>query len=77
MNKADVVIIGGGAAGYFAALACAEAAPGKKVVILERAGSPLAKVKISGGGRCNVSHACYEPVKLITFYLRTVSYAIF
>lgn len=68
MNKADVVIIGGGAAGYFAALACAEAAPGKKVVILERAGSPLAKVKISGGGRCNVSHACYEPVKLITFY---------
>ena len=64
----DVLIIGGGAAGYFAALICAEAAPGAKIVILERAGSPLAKVKISGGGRCNVTHACYEPAKLVTFY---------
>jgi predicted Rossmann fold flavoprotein len=68
INQSDVLIIGGGAAGYFAALICAEAAPGAKIVILERAGSPLAKVKISGGGRCNVTHASYEPAKLVTFY---------
>ncbi len=68
--QSDVVIIGGGAAGYFAALICAEAAPGAKIVIFERAGSPLGKVRISGGGRCNVTHACYEPAKLVTFYPR-------
>ena len=68
INKSDVLIIGGGAAGYYAALICAEAAPGAKIVILERAGSPLGKVRISGGGRCNVTHACYEPIKLVTFY---------
>lgn len=67
-HKADAVIIGGGAAGYFTALVCAESAPGSRVVILERAGSPLGKVKISGGGRCNVTHDCYDAAKLVTFY---------
>jgi len=55
-----IVIAGGGAAGFFAAIACAEAAPDAEVVILEKSAQLLSKVKISGGGRCNVTHACFE-----------------
>ena len=53
--------MGGGAAGFFAAIACAEACPTAGVVVLEKTAHFLAKVKISGGGRCNVTHACFEP----------------
>ncbi|HNO94398.1 MAG TPA: aminoacetone oxidase family FAD-binding enzyme, partial [Anaerolineales bacterium] len=66
----DVIIIGGGAAGFFAAIRCAEENPNQRVLILEKASQPLGKVLISGGGRCNVTHACFEPAKLITFYPR-------
>lgn len=66
----DLVVVGGGAAGYFAAIACAESAPSAKVTILEKAKNALGKVKISGGGRCNVTHACFEPRELVKFYPR-------
>jgi len=66
----DVVIVGGGAAGIFAAINVANNNPNLKVVVLEKTGQLLAKVKISGGGRCNVTHACFEPKELIKFYPR-------
>jgi predicted Rossmann fold flavoprotein len=66
----DVVIIGGGPAGFFAALRYAELKPGTRVLILEKAQTTLGKVLISGGGRCNVTHACFDPMQLIGFYPR-------
>ena len=66
----DLVVIGAGAGGCFAAIRLAEFYPGAKICILEAARKPLSKVEISGGGRCNVTHACYEPEKLITYYPR-------
>lgn len=63
-------IIGGGAAGIFAAIAAKEANPSARVTVLERSGQFLAKVKISGGGRCNVTHACFEPRELVKRYPR-------
>jgi len=65
-----VVIIGGGAAGYFAAIACAEANPEAEIILLEKGKDVLGKVLISGGGRCNVTHACFDPRELVTFYPR-------
>ncbi len=65
-----VVIIGGGAAGFFAAINCAEKNPGYKITILEKSSSLLNKVKISGGGRCNVTHACFDARELVKFYPR-------
>lgn len=69
-TKWDVVVVGGGAAGFFAAIRCAEMNPDLRVLILEKASQTLGKVLISGGGRCNVTHACFEPAKLITYYPR-------
>ena len=66
----DVIVVGGGPAGFFAAIRCAELNPKLDVLILERASQTLGKVLISGGGRCNVTHACFEPEKLVTFYPR-------
>lgn len=66
----DVVIAGGGPAGFFAAIHCAELNPNLRLLILEKASQTLGKVLISGGGRCNVTHACFDPAKLITFYPR-------
>jgi len=66
----DVVIAGGGPAGFFAAIRCAELNPNLRVLILEKASQTLGKVIISGGGRCNVTHACFDPAKLVTFYPR-------
>ena len=66
----DVIIIGGGAAGFFAAIRAAEQNTDLRVLILEKASQTLGKVLISGGGRCNVTHACFEPAKLITYYPR-------
>ncbi|MBL8062907.1 MAG: NAD(P)/FAD-dependent oxidoreductase [Anaerolineales bacterium] len=68
--KWDVIIVGGGAAGFFAAIRCAELTPTLRVLILEKSSQTLGKVLISGGGRCNVTHACFEPEKLITYYPR-------
>ncbi|MBL8050176.1 MAG: NAD(P)/FAD-dependent oxidoreductase [Anaerolineales bacterium] len=66
----DVIIAGGGPAGFFAAIRCAELNPKLKILIIEKASQTLGKVIISGGGRCNVTHACFEPAKLISFYPR-------
>lgn len=66
----DVVIAGGGPAGYFAAIRCAELKPELRILIVEKASQTLGKVLISGGGRCNVTHACFDPAKLVTFYPR-------
>ena len=65
-----IAIVGGGAAGFFAALACAEKQPGAEIVILEKTAHFLAKVKISGGGRCNVTHACFNTREFTTRYPR-------
>ncbi|OIQ38017.1 MAG: flavoprotein [Bacteroidetes bacterium MedPE-SWsnd-G1] len=65
-----IIIIGGGAAGYFAAITAAEANTEAEVMILEKGKSGLQKVKISGGGRCNVTHACFTPRELVEFYPR-------
>lgn len=65
-----IIIIGGGAAGFFAAIRVAERNPSFQVIILERGKDVLQKVKISGGGRCNVTHACWTPKELVKFYPR-------
>lgn len=65
-----IVIIGGGAAGFFAAIRNKELYPDNEVVILEKNNKLLSKVKISGGGRCNVTHACFNPQELVKFYPR-------
>lgn len=62
--------MGGGAAGFFTAINCAIKNPGYNITILERTSTVLNKVKISGGGRCNVTHACFEPKELVKFYPR-------
>ncbi len=66
----DVVIVGGGAAGFFAAIHIAEARPDLKIAILERGKEVLTKVKVSGGGRCNVTHAEFNPKVLVSNYPR-------
>lgn len=70
MKKYDFLVIGGGAAGFFAALSCAEHTPGLVVGIYEATPRVLSKVKISGGGRCNVTHHCFDPRQLIRHYPR-------
>jgi len=66
----DIIIIGGGAAGFFTAINIAEKNSKLKIAILERGKDVLEKVRISGGGRCNVTHACFEPNELVKFYPR-------
>lgn len=66
----DIVIIGGGAAGFFAAITAAEADPAARVTILERGNAVLQKVRVSGGGRCNVTHACFDARLLVQNYPR-------
>ncbi|MEX1132137.1 MAG: NAD(P)/FAD-dependent oxidoreductase [Flavobacteriales bacterium] len=66
----NVVVIGGGAAGFFAAIRAAEVAPHARVLLLERTDKVLAKVRISGGGRCNTTHACLQPAQLVKHYPR-------
>jgi predicted Rossmann fold flavoprotein len=65
-----IVVIGGGAAGFFGAIAAAEAYPHAQVTLLEASAQVLAKVRISGGGRCNVTHACFDPTALVQHYPR-------
>ena len=70
MGKKRIVVIGGGAAGFFAAIAAAERDRSLEVMILEHGRQPLAKVLASGGGRCNVTHACFDPKLLAGYYPR-------
>ncbi|PSB29203.1 NAD(P)/FAD-dependent oxidoreductase [Chlorogloea sp. CCALA 695] len=70
MQPLRVVVIGGGAAGFFGAVACASSHPHIQVTLLEASRQPLAKVRVSGGGRCNVTHACFEPINLVQNYPR-------
>lgn len=69
-NHFDVIIVGGGAAGFFTAINIAEKNRNLKIAILERGKEVLTKVRISGGGRCNVTHACFVPNDFVTHYPR-------
>jgi predicted Rossmann fold flavoprotein len=68
MSSRRIIVVGGGAAGFFAAIAAAE--QGADVTLLEKTARFLDKVRISGGGRCNVTHACFEPREFATRYPR-------
>ncbi len=70
MAAPRIIIVGGGAAGFFAAITAAEANPAARVVLYEATAHPLAKVRVSGGGRCNTTHACPEPRELVKRYPR-------
>lgn len=70
MSKTKVIVIGGGAAGFFAAINTAKKHPDYSISILEKSNKLLSKVRISGGGRCNVTHACYENQLLVKNYPR-------
>ncbi|HKJ49654.1 MAG TPA: NAD(P)/FAD-dependent oxidoreductase [Christiangramia sp.] len=70
MDLYDIIIVGGGAAGFFTAINAAENNPGLKILILERGKEVLSKVRVSGGGRCNVTHAEFIPAELVKKYPR-------
>jgi predicted Rossmann fold flavoprotein len=65
-----IAVLGGGAAGFFGAIACAEANPHQVVYLLEKSPKLLSKVRVSGGGRCNVTHACESAAQLVQHYPR-------
>ncbi|HAT13008.1 MAG TPA: aminoacetone oxidase family FAD-binding enzyme, partial [Microcoleaceae bacterium UBA11344] len=65
-----IIVIGGGAAGFFSAITCAQTYPQARVTLLEAGRLLLAKVRISGGGRCNATHACFDPAILVQNYPR-------
>ncbi len=69
-HEKKLVVIGGGAAGFFCAVNAARLNPELKVILIEKSSKLLSKVKISGGGRCNVTHACFNIPDLIKFYPR-------
>jgi predicted Rossmann fold flavoprotein len=73
-NNKKLLVIGGGAAGFFCAVTAARMAPGLEVVIAEKTGKVLSKVKVSGGGRCNVTHACFDIGEMIRKYPRGVHF---
>lgn len=70
MSQVTIVVVGGGAAGFFGAISCAQKNPDAKVILLEKNRQVLSKVRISGGGRCNVTHSCFDPRKLVEHYPR-------
>ena len=69
-QKVDFVVVGGVAAGFFGAITAAESNPDLQILLLEKGSNVLSKVRISGGGRCNVTHSCFDPSELITHYPR-------
>lgn len=74
-NNKRLLVVGGGAAGFFCAVTAARmAAPGLEVFIVEKTGKLLSKVKVSGGGRCNVTHACFDIGEMIRKYPRGVHF---
>jgi hypothetical protein len=74
MNKKRLIVIGGGAAGFFCAVNAARLSPQLEVIILEKSNKLLSKVKVSGGGRCNVTHACYSIAEMIKKYPRGAAF---
>ncbi len=70
MQSLNLIVIGGGAAGIFAAIQAKSQNPKASVILLEKTAVLLAKVRVSGGGRCNVTHSCFQPRKLTEFYPR-------
>jgi predicted Rossmann fold flavoprotein len=74
MIKKQIIIIGGGAAGFFGAISAAENNPDANVILLEKNRTVLNKVRISGGGRCNVTHACFDNKQLAKYYPRGGSF---
>jgi len=70
MSKLRIIVAGGGAAGFFAAIAAAEVNSEAEVLMYELTANLLAKVRVSGGGRCNVTHSCFEPRELVKRYPR-------
>lgn len=74
MNKRKLVVIGGGAAGFFCAINAARMQPQIQVILLEKTGKLLSKVKVSGGGRCNVTHHCFSMAEMIKKYPRGSSF---
>jgi predicted Rossmann fold flavoprotein len=74
MNKKHLVVIGGGAAGFFCAVNAARMNPALRVTIIEKSNKLLSKVKVSGGGRCNVTHACFSIADMVKKYPRGASF---
>lgn len=74
MNKKRLVVIGGGAAGFFCAVNAARMNPALQVTIIEKTGKLLSKVKVSGGSRCNVTHACFSIADMIKKYPRGAAF---
>ncbi len=70
MEQKKLIVIGGGAAGFFCAINAAAKNPGLKVSIVEKSGKLLSKVRVSGGGRCNVTHSCFSIAEMIKKYPR-------
>ena len=74
MGQQHLIVIGGGAAGFFCAVNAARLNPNLRVTIVEKNNKVLSKVKVSGGGRCNVTHACFEIRELVKYYPRGVNF---
>ena len=74
MNKKKLVVIGGGAAGFFCAVNAARLNPDIEVTLVEKTDKLLSKVKVSGGGRCNVTHACFSIADMIKKYPRGAAF---
>jgi predicted Rossmann fold flavoprotein len=74
MPGKKLVVIGGGAAGFFCAVNAARMNPGLRVTIVEKSSKLLSKVKVSGGGRCNVTHACFEISEMVKKYPRGANF---
>ena len=74
MIKKRLIVIGGGAAGFFCAVNAARSYPSLEVLILEKSNKLLAKVKVSGGGRCNVTHACFSIADMVKQYPRGATF---
>jgi predicted Rossmann fold flavoprotein len=73
-HTSTLVVVGGGAAGFFCAVNAARLNPSLKVIIIEKSGKTLSKVKVSGGGRCNLTHACFEISEMSSKYPRGSSF---
>lgn len=69
-DRLTITVVGGGAAGFFGAISCAHHFPQHRILLIEKSRQVLSKVRISGGGRCNVTHACFDPSLLVKNYPR-------